>query len=360
MPEFVRRVTLRDVASAAGCHFSTVSLALRNHPRLPQATRDRVRAAARKLGYVADPALAALAHYRTGRREVSFRSTLAWITNFPTRHGWRKPEVFHQFYLGAEARASALGYKLEIFWLREAGMTGARASQILRARNVAGLLVAPQPVPGGALELDWPQFSSVSIGYSLASPALHVVCPHQYRAMKLAMRRLVELGYQRIGLVVLDIHDERADLNWTAGYLAMQQAVPARRRLPPFTPPRWDESRFAEWFRACRPDAIVTKSIEGLAALRRLGCQVPRDVGVACITFPHPGGELSGVDENANETGAAAVDFLAGMIYRNERGVPANPQRLLIEGTWIEGTTVRAPGAAKRPEAGAGVRRATA
>lgn len=348
MPEFNRRVTLRDVAAAAGCHFSTVSLALRNHPRLPQATRDRVRAAAKKLGYVADPALAALANYRTSRRAVSFQSTLAWITNYPTRQGWRKVDVFHQFYRGAEARAAELGYKLETFWLREAGMTEARVSQILRARNIAGLLIAPQPVPGGSLHLDWTHFPAISLGYSLASPALHVVCPHQYRAMKLATRRLGELGYQRIGLVVLGIHDERADQNWTAGYLVVQQAMPAARRLPPLVPARWDEALFVAWFRKHRPDAIVTKSFEVLAALRRLGCQVPRDVGVAFITFPHPGGELSGVDENAVETGIAAVDFLAGMIHRNERGVPANPQRLLIEGVWVEGTTVREQTPAKR------------
>ena len=32
----VRRTTLRDIAKAAGCHFTTVSLALRNQPKLPR------------------------------------------------------------------------------------------------------------------------------------------------------------------------------------------------------------------------------------------------------------------------------------------------------------------------------------
>ena len=41
MPASPNRVTLRDVARAAGCHFSTVSLALRDHPRLPVETRAR-------------------------------------------------------------------------------------------------------------------------------------------------------------------------------------------------------------------------------------------------------------------------------------------------------------------------------
>src|SRR5947209_5307319 len=36
----IPRITLRHVANAARCHYSTVSLALRNDPQLPQATRD--------------------------------------------------------------------------------------------------------------------------------------------------------------------------------------------------------------------------------------------------------------------------------------------------------------------------------
>lgn len=54
------------------------------------------------------------------------------------------------------------------------------------------------------------------------------------------------------------------------------------------------------------------------------------------------GGELAGIDENPREVGAAAVDYVAGMIHRNERGVPLLPQRVLIDGTWVDGGTVRA------------------
>lgn len=46
------RVTSRDVARLAGVSQPTVSRALRNHPLVPEATRARVREAARALGYV--------------------------------------------------------------------------------------------------------------------------------------------------------------------------------------------------------------------------------------------------------------------------------------------------------------------
>jgi LacI family transcriptional regulator len=50
----VRRVTINDVAAAAGVSRSTVSLVLRDEPRIPAATRDRVNDAMKRLGYVYD------------------------------------------------------------------------------------------------------------------------------------------------------------------------------------------------------------------------------------------------------------------------------------------------------------------
>jgi hypothetical protein len=38
-----------------------------------------------------------------------------------------------------------------------------------------------------------------------------------------------------------------------------------------------------------------------------------------------------------------AVDVLVDMLHRNERGAPANPQMVMIEGSWVEGCTLRAP-----------------
>src|SRR5215216_2735722 len=45
-----RRVTLSDIATHAKVHVTTVSLALRNHPRLPTETRERIQALAKKMG----------------------------------------------------------------------------------------------------------------------------------------------------------------------------------------------------------------------------------------------------------------------------------------------------------------------
>jgi len=78
------RVTMRKVAQKAGVHVTTVSLALRNHPKLPLATRQRIRAVAERMGYRPDPALFSLAAYRTRIRPPKQRLTLAYLTNWDT------------------------------------------------------------------------------------------------------------------------------------------------------------------------------------------------------------------------------------------------------------------------------------
>ncbi len=341
MPQPPRRITLRDIARRAGVHFTTVSLALRNHPRLPATTRERVQAVARELGYVPDPMLSSLAHYRSTLRPAGYQATVAWVTNHPKRSGWREVRVFEQYFDGAAARAEELGFKLEEFWLRERGLTPQRATQILRARGIGGLILAPQPGPGVSLELEWDAFSAVAIGFSLARPSLHLVCLHQYRAIRLALRELLARGHRRPGLVLLRASDERVEQNWSAGFASGLAELAPRDRLAPLLLDRWDEGRFLRWVERHKPDVLLSKLLEVGPALQASGREAPRDLGVAYLTHASAEAGLSGISENPHAVGAAALDHLTGMLHRNERGVPALAHHLLIEGAWIEGATVR-------------------
>ncbi|HRP04381.1 MAG TPA: LacI family DNA-binding transcriptional regulator, partial [Opitutaceae bacterium] len=84
-----RRTTLSDVAKRAGVHVTTVSLALRNHPRLPESTRRRIQSLAKRMGYAPDPLLRALVAYRGRVIERRNVPTLAYVTNWATRWGWK-------------------------------------------------------------------------------------------------------------------------------------------------------------------------------------------------------------------------------------------------------------------------------
>ncbi|MEJ1971051.1 MAG: helix-turn-helix domain-containing protein [Lacunisphaera sp.] len=79
----------------------TVSLAMRNHPRLPEATRKRIRALADEMGYRPDPLLRALVAYRGGVIERRNTPTLAYVTNWSTQWGWKNVTAHPDFYAGA-------------------------------------------------------------------------------------------------------------------------------------------------------------------------------------------------------------------------------------------------------------------
>ena len=133
------RVTMKAVARAAGAHQTTVSLALRNNPRLPEKTRRRIQKIADRLGYRPDPMLAALSHYRFGRREVKAPTTLAFLLNFRDQAELKASHPHWLFLEGARRQAERIGYQLEIFYIghRTAG-AGQRIAAVLQARGIVG------------------------------------------------------------------------------------------------------------------------------------------------------------------------------------------------------------------------------
>ena len=165
--------TLQDVAEKAGVHRSTVSLALRDNHRISAEVRAKIQRIADELGYRSNPLVTALMRSRRTRRAPR-HVVLAYVTDYPTRYGWRPPHHDRPDYFpGAAARASELGYKLEHFWLGEPGMTPARFAQILASRGINGLLIGRLPPGKDEIQLPWEQCSAVALGLTLTKPDQH-------------------------------------------------------------------------------------------------------------------------------------------------------------------------------------------
>lgn len=207
-----------------------------------------------------------------------------------------------------------------------ADAAGGQARQIGLFFAVA---VAPQPAPGTGLEIDGGRFFAHCIGRSLTSARIHIVCPHQYRALRLVMQELKPRGYRRPGLVMLRASDERVDRNRTAGLLNEQQALSVFDRVAPLRMEDWNDHKLTAWLLQAKPDVMVTKFVEVQALVQQLGFQVPRDLGTVFPTCPEPGSELCGVYKNPDEVGAAAMDYITGMTHRMNAASPGVAQRSL-------------------------------
>lgn len=355
------RVTMAAVARQAGVHTTTVSLALRNHPSLPPATRKRLQALAAQMGYQRDPALSALVAYRRQTRPLRHNTLLAYITHWDTRLGWKALPAHHDFYEGAAQKATALGYQLEHFWLGEPGITHHRMSRILYARGIRGLILASHRREYDApLNFEWEKFSGVKIDFSPRAQPLHLVTNDQRTIATVAVRRALSAGYRRIGFVMPDWWDAFVDRAWSAGFLAEQQSVAAEHRVPIlfYRPgptekqppdPAVPREELARWLKIHRPEVIVSCSFfvpPGLLA--SLGLSVPRDLAFVETFLEKSDGSIAGVHQNCRRVGELAVEIVAGQMHQNIFGIPAIPTSTLVEGTWFDGASLplRTPGPA--------------
>jgi LacI family transcriptional regulator len=333
---------LADIAKKAGVHVTTVSLALRNSPRLPEATRTRIRALAESMGYAPDPLLQALAAYRGNTMERKSPPTLAYVTNWNSRWGWRKVIAHPDFYEGALARSKELGYQLEHFWLREPGLTHGRMSQILTARGIHGVIIASHVREiDSALQFDWSHLSAVKIYYFPHEPQLPRVTNDQLQIIRLAMQKVLSYGYRRIGMVMDEGWDITVDRLWSAGYLYEQQAAPVEDRLSPYLFPCAES--LESWLQRQRPEVVIGQSSVIMPALQNLGWRVPRDIALVDIFLDDLSGKTAGVVQNHNEVGRLAVELLAGQLVQNKFGIPSIPTTTYVEGTWHDGQSLPVP-----------------
>jgi DNA-binding LacI/PurR family transcriptional regulator len=335
------RTTQADVARSAGVHRTTVSLALKGHPRIPASTQKRIRRIADQLGYAPDPMLSSLVAYRARNRPRAYHGTLAWLVSSARGFDWREVPHFRHSYEGALARARRCGFEFEMFDLNASGMRPGRLAGILRARNISGLLLCTQRIPHVTLNFPWETFSAVTFGYGVAKPRLHTVSPAHYLAVRRIMEELRRLGYRRIGLALDGAQNERTDGNNLAAYLVSEDAAIRPPAVPPLYAPYTSVGALGTWIERHQPDAIISGAYYVLDMLRELSIKVPAQLGVACPCIPAPDTGLAGVFEDWERIGEIAVDVLVAMLNRGERGVPDRPQRLHVEGPWVPGCTLR-------------------
>jgi LacI family transcriptional regulator len=334
------RITLRDVAQRSNVHVSTVSLALRNSPRLPECTRNRVQAIAREMGYAHDPLLDALLAYRDSARRRSNPAVLAYVTSWPTA---LDSSPHHRYYWrGAKQRASELGFRLEHFSLAEPGMTDARLGQILLARGIQGVVLSSFSEGSAEVRFDWEQFAAVRIELQPVWPPFQTSAVDHVRAIQEAVRQALRRGYIRPGFMLGHNWSELVEDHWKMGFLWAQQSLPAVDRLPIFlfksdwrAVPR--EHRFEAWYSRNRPDVLIGPYRQIEMRLGDLSLTVPHSVAVIdpFLEVEHP--FYAGILHNFEEVGARAIENLVMAVTQNLRGIPEVMVRSYVDGFWQPG-----------------------
>ena len=339
-----QRVTVYDIAERIGCSHATVSLGLRNSPQISQSRREQVKRVAEEMGYSPDPDLASLAAYRRRNRSSKIRSALAWVNHWEQPEKLRKHREFDLYWQGAEQAAKRLGYNLEeIRWSPD--YSARRFEQILTTRGIRGVLIPPHQIVPDWGDFDWSKFSVIRFGLSVPTPDSHLVTADQLRAVIMAVKKISEYGYQRIGLVMPAGIDRKLGGGFVGGFSSAGLSF----NLPVVPPFLAEESVYAEqpvkarqkldrWLKQHRPDALLTTLTELPALLRELKYRIPQDLAVAGTAVDVP--VDAGIDQHSEAIGRIAVETLVSQINLNERGEPADPFRVLVESRWRDGKSL--------------------
>ena len=225
-----------------------------------------------------------------------------------------------------------------------------REARVTRARTGC-VVLSTDDTP--TVPIRWEKYPCVALTYSLHRPALHRVVPHQFQAASLALHHLQLGGYRRIGFLTWDDIDVRVNHHFRAAYLAYQCTVPPEDRLPMLAPHGETDDLLAAWLEQHRPDAVLATLSGFVELLERAGFNDFPRVGFASLggAFVRPGHPLhqqvAHINQNVALVGRSGVDQLVAQIDRRERGVPDVANVLMVEGTWVPGTTVRSAFAGK-------------
>ncbi len=343
---------ISDIARDAGVSISTVSRVLNHGPNVRPEVRERVLLSARRLNYRPHPLVSALMQQIRSRRKSTVRANLAYLDWCARREDFREQAVQRRFFSGAKRAAEELGYTLEEFFPIADGLGRSTLMRMLEARGMRGAVVfvhvRQDPVTREALEphtateglpLDFSSLTTVALGGRFTAPSPHFATNDQYAAGRLVGETLLARGYVRPGLALSNYLDAITENRFHAGLHSVWCRSAVAEGFRSLVYREGDRAALVNWVKAERVDVLVACADDALDWMREAGFQVPKDLGFVSLDAT-PGGLVSGVDQRHEEVGHAATSLVVEQLNRDEIGLPTVPRGVLIEGVWVEGTTL--------------------
>jgi LacI family transcriptional regulator len=340
-----KRPSCKTIAEEAGVSRMTVSMALRNHPRVAPETRERIKQIAARQGYTPDPNLTQLMGYLR-KRDISKEEPVIALLNgkrCPLKDFSPDAKLIRE---GAVAQAQALGFKTEDFWLHEPKMRVARMVQILETRGIHGVVVLPVETLRDVFSLPQGEFMGVATCAVAAKLGFNQVHPHFYQAMHAGISSLAEKGFKRIGFCITEAEDEQSNHLYYCYLTWYQQGIAPEDRIPPLMLKTITRDKFLQWLESQRPDVVFSHNLNHYQWLLDSGLKVPGDISFAALgpaldSVPN----LARVEIGYRKIGATAIDILKAKLANESLGPTDNPAVTLIRGKWIDGATatVKAP-----------------
>ncbi|UMA66668.1 LacI family DNA-binding transcriptional regulator [Roseivivax marinus] len=303
------RITLDDVARAAGVSAITASRALRQPEKVSESARARILSAVQQLGYVPDAAASALASTRTSVVGLLVPS----LTN----------AVFADFLRGVYDAIEDTSLTIQIGNFRYSPSKEEALIRTFLHQRPAGLIVAGvnQTDAARRMLMDAP-CPVVQTMETSDQPVDRIIGFSQYASGEMVARHLIDAGYRRPGLLGARM-DPRAQAR-IAGYRSGLQAVGLDDARRMFTTPQPSSvgmgGQLLSDLLAVAPDTdAVFCANDDLAAgalfeAQRRGMRVPDSFGICGFNdlemSRHMVPPLTSVSTPRYEVGRGAIDLI--------------------------------------------------
>lgn len=330
----------KDVAREAGVSEFTVSVALRGRAGVAAATRLRVLAVAKQLGYQPNGAAAYLAQRRAGG--TAKRRLVGYLT---------APSSPEPDFFAACAERGWDGALVPV----EKFVSPEQATRVLWQQGYDGLLVATGPhlAPfwDHVTAFGWGRFAAVKMSRALPQLALHLVRHDPFDYMITTLEAVWQRGYRKLAVVLhtsSSRRDDQARLGAVMVFAAEHAGEPgftcAWRRQPIGQPsePIVDGACVA-WLRHGKPDVVVMDLEPMVRDLIAAGVSVPGEMAAAAVItniMPHAGsGSVTGCDNQGRKRYVEALRLLEEQLLSGRRGPVDSPQEVVVKPQWVDGVT---------------------
>lgn len=313
--------SLRQLADQLHLSVATVSMALRQDPRIRPETAQRVKVLAERVGYHSDPVVSeGLSRIRKG---VFYRETLAWcFDEDPKNLYWLKT-----LFQSTEDYGRRMGYKLEYcFFANGETRTLKRMAEIWKARGIRGVLLGPFRHTRANLPFPWQDFVWVSIDGAVTQPAIHQVGRDYERDIAHGLGLLTQRGCSRPGFVVEDQQVKAFREPLLRAALAFYHRSPNPPPEPYVETSTPHPRHFAGWLKQNRPDCIVVSRAMAPAFI-----SLAPDLPMVILSEYLPCRPLEiSFGANYETMGQSAVNFMHRMLATRQIGIPECEQSVLI------------------------------
>lgn len=339
--------TLHDLSRVLGYSTYSISCALRGTGRVAPVKREEIQRAARRMGYLPNAAASILSRKRHRTRSTANRMVVAGL-GFGRL---RSPGLWTAF----ERACAETGF--EAAETPDIGhATPNQLLKVLWSRGVAGIYLVPSGCRWSAREIaeaDWTRFAVVKRNRLGRELPFHLVRLNVFDYMTTTLQHVFDAGRKHVAVLLSHNPSAEDDFARASAVLGFREWMLPRggtlrmrrcREMPSAPMADSEVAKALKWFGEVRPDAaVISPPHAWIEHLRKSGCPVPGDVGLATPLAPRarPGElQISGCLFEEDEIARRAVARLFKLIESGERGIPSHPTEDIIQPIWVDGDTM--------------------